>query len=44
MEGIWARGRLPLVIGGTGQYVWALLEGWRVPEVPPDEALRRELE
>jgi|FLYL01.1.fsa_nt_gi tRNA dimethylallyltransferase len=41
---IWDRGGLPLVVGGTGQYVWALLEGWRVPRVPPDEALRRELE
>ncbi|TAK64841.1 MAG: tRNA (adenosine(37)-N6)-dimethylallyltransferase MiaA [Dehalococcoidia bacterium] len=41
---IWSRGRLPIVVGGTGQYVWALLEGWRVPRVPPDRALRAELE
>ena len=36
------RGRLPLLVGGTGQYLTALLEGW----VPPgkDETLRRELE
>lgn len=39
-----ARGRLPLVVGGTGQYVYALLEGWQTPEVPPDPALRTELE
>ena len=38
-----ARGRLPLVVGGTGQYVYALLEGWQTPEVPPDSALRAEL-
>ena len=38
------RGRLPIVVGGTGQYVWALLEGWRLPRVPPDGALRAELE
>ena len=38
------RGRLPILLGGTGQYVWALLEGWRVPRVPPDPALRRSLE
>ncbi len=37
------RGRLPILVGGTGQYVWGLLEGWRVPEVPPDDALRRRL-
>jgi tRNA dimethylallyltransferase len=40
----WARGVLPLLVGGTGQYVWALLEGWRVPRVPPDRRLRAELE
>jgi tRNA dimethylallyltransferase len=39
-----ARGRLPIVAGGTGQYVWALLEGWRVPRVPPDAELRAELD
>ncbi len=39
-----ARGRRPLVVGGTGQYVWALLEGWTVPEVAPDEALRAALQ
>ncbi len=38
------RDRLPIVAGGTGQYVWALLEGWQVPEVAPDPQLRRDLE
>ena len=38
------RGRLPLICGGTGQYVWAILEGWQVPPVPPDPAFRAELE
>ena len=41
---IHARGRLPLLAGGAGQYVWALLEGWRPPAVPPDPALRARLE
>ena len=44
LAGIWTRGRLPLLVGGTGQYVWALLEGWRVPAVPPNAKLRAELE
>ena len=44
LAGIWQRGKLPIVTGGTGQYVWALLEAWRVPRVPPDRALRTELE
>ena len=34
----------PILVGGTGQYVWALLEGWRVPRVPPDRELRARLE
>ena len=38
------RGRLPLVVGGTGQYVWGLLEGWQVPEVNPNAKWREELE
>jgi tRNA dimethylallyltransferase len=38
------RGRLPLLVGGTGQYVQALLEGWQVPRVAPQPALRAALE
>ena len=41
---IHSRGRLPLLVGGTGQYVWALLEGFRAPHVPPNAALRGQLE
>jgi tRNA dimethylallyltransferase len=44
LESAWGHGRLPILVGGTGQYVWALLEGWRVPKVPASEELRRELE
>jgi tRNA dimethylallyltransferase len=43
MEDIWRRGKRPVLVGGTGQYVWALLEGWRVPRVPPDSRLREQL-
>lgn len=38
------RGSMPILAGGTGQYVWGLLEGWEVPEIAPDERLRDELE
>jgi tRNA dimethylallyltransferase len=44
LRDIWARGKLPILAGGSGQYVWALLEGWQVPRVAPDPALRAELE
>ena len=33
-----------IIVGGTGQYISALLEGWNVPNVPPDFHLRKELE
>ncbi|MBX0327162.1 tRNA (adenosine(37)-N6)-dimethylallyltransferase MiaA [Oscillochloris sp. ZM17-4] len=39
-----ARGRAPLLVGGTGQYLAALLEGWQIPRVPPQPALRADLE
>jgi len=38
------RNKLPLLVGGTGQYIRALLQGWQVPDIPPDEELRAELE
>ncbi len=40
LEDIWERDTFAWLVGGTGQYVWGLLENWSVPEVPPDEALR----
>jgi tRNA dimethylallyltransferase len=39
-----ARGKLPLLVGGTGQYITAVIEGWGIPEVPPNPDLRAELE
>ncbi len=43
IEDIHERGKTPIIVGGTGQYVWALLEGWNVPEVAPNPELREEL-
>jgi tRNA dimethylallyltransferase len=31
-------------VGGTGQYITAVIEGWTIPEVPPNSDLRAELE
>jgi tRNA dimethylallyltransferase len=44
IERIRRRGRLPLLVGGTGLYVRAVCDGLRIPAVPPDEPFRRELE
>lgn len=38
------RGRLPLLVGGTPLYVKAVVEGWRIPRVPPDPSLRARLD
>ena len=43
IDDIWARGKSPMLVGGTGLYVRALLEGWTVPKVPPNKALRARL-
>lgn len=43
IDDIWARGRLPILVGGTGLYVRAVLEGWTIPQVPPNLALRAAL-
>jgi tRNA dimethylallyltransferase len=41
---IQTQGKLPFLVGGSGLYVWAVLEGWVVPKVAPDVLFRRELE
>ncbi|MFA4835386.1 MAG: tRNA (adenosine(37)-N6)-dimethylallyltransferase MiaA [Dehalococcoidia bacterium] len=38
------RGKLPLLVGGSGLYVWAVLEGWSIPKVSPNPRIRRELQ
>ena len=44
IEDVVARGRLPLLVGGTGQYVRAVVEGWQIPAGAPAGPLRAELE
>lgn len=41
---IYRRGKNVIVVGGTGQYIRALLEGWSPPSLKPNEALRAALE
>ncbi len=38
------RGRLPFLVGGTGQYIRAVTRGWSPPEVTPNESMRAVLE
>jgi tRNA dimethylallyltransferase len=41
---IHAHGKIPFLVGGTGQYIRAVTEGWTPPEVKPDPRLRSVLE
>ena len=41
---IHACGRVPFLVGGSGLYVRAVLEGLSIPRVAPDHARRKELE
>ncbi|MGY8880593.1 MAG: tRNA (adenosine(37)-N6)-dimethylallyltransferase, partial [Dehalococcoidia bacterium] len=36
ISGITSRGKLPILVGGSGQYIWAIIEGWEVPEIEPN--------
>lgn len=44
IDDIRARGRVPILAGGTPLYVNAVVEGWRVPVAPPDREFRAALE
>ncbi len=37
-------GKLPFLVGGTGLYLSAILEGYELARVPPNQALREKLE
>ena len=43
-EGLWAEDRVPFLVGGTGQFVRAIMEGWVIPPEKPNFDLRNTLE
>lgn len=44
IENIWQRGKLPIIVGGTGFYIRSLVRGIGTLGIPADKRLRRELE
>ena len=44
IKDIQQKGMLPLLVGGSGLYIWSILEGWEIPSVPPNPQLRHDLE
>ena len=41
---IQSSGKLPFLVGGTGQYIRSVVENWTIPAVQPDPVLRKVLE
>lgn len=44
IEDIYKRGAVPILAGGTGLYMSAIIDGYDIPRVPPNKELRQELE
>lgn len=40
---IHSKNKKPLIVGGTGQYIRALIEGWEIPAQPRDPTLRESI-
>ncbi len=44
VDEIYARGNKPILVGGTGQYIRSITEGWDIPKQEPDDSLREVLQ
>jgi tRNA dimethylallyltransferase len=44
IEDMQKRHKLPFLVGGSGLYVWSIIEGWKIPPVAPDVEIRHSLE
>jgi tRNA dimethylallyltransferase len=44
IDDIIERNKVPMIVGGTGQYIRAITEGWVLPKQEPNDALREVLE
>ncbi len=40
IQDINSRGKIPILVGGTGQYIRAVTEGWKIPRQIPDKKIR----
>lgn len=44
IQGIWKRGKLPIIVGGTGLYIKAITEPLTTLRIPPDKMWRKKAE
>ncbi len=40
---ILSRGKLPIIVGGTGLYIWSIVDNLSMPAIAPNKTLRRSL-
>lgn len=44
IKNIRQKNKLPILVGGSGLYIWSIIEGWTIPEVPPNIRFRKKME
>lgn len=44
IQDVYQRNKLPIIVGGTGQYIQAVIDEWEVPQQEPDLQMREALE
>jgi len=44
IDRIQASNKIPVMVGGSGQYIWSVIEGWQIPQVEPDYSFRDSLQ
>ncbi|MDO8577377.1 MAG: tRNA (adenosine(37)-N6)-dimethylallyltransferase MiaA [Candidatus Wildermuthbacteria bacterium] len=44
LDAIMKKKKLPIIAGGSPFYIYSLVDGWNIPEVKPNEKLRKKLE
>lgn len=44
IKDILERNKLPIIVGGTGLYIWSIIDNLSLPQVPPNKKLRKSLE
>jgi len=43
ITGVQEHNKIPVLVGGSGQYVWSVIENWQIPEVAPDAEFRERM-
>jgi tRNA dimethylallyltransferase len=44
IRNIQRKNKVPILVGGSGLYIWSVIEGWTIPGVPPNTKFRKEME